>query len=99
MPRLKFSIRSLLFLVTLVAIATALYLYLGPPRARPLHLIEKGMSKSQVLQTIGKPDFIERSSDGSELWSYRSESGFSGWITPYFIFFGSNGITDGPAWS
>ena len=90
----------------LVAIAVAgllfaacCYKYLGPIGDRPLNQVKIGMSKKQVADLVGRPDWIEPQTDGSELWAFRAECGFKGYIFPYYISFSPNGFIDATAWS
>ena len=53
------------------------------------------MSKQEVLDTIGEPDWIENEGTVIELWAYRVRDSF--W-DQYYISFDESGLTESVPW-
>lgn len=64
-------------------------------KTRPLHLVQIGMTKTEVVAVIGEPDWKE----GQDMWAYRVRGdGFWGILMPNYFQFDENGILTN-AWS
>jgi len=103
MRSLRFSLRSLLIVVGVTAVCVWLGIILvadHPPVATSRITI--GMTKQQVVDAIGEPDWVEQ--DTRELWAYWEGESFvewvsGGWMFPIYISFDENGKVDSKPWS
>jgi len=54
-----------------------------------MQLVELGMTKSQVVELVGPPDWVE----AENLWAYRVRGdGISGILVPYYFTFDADGV-------
>lgn len=81
------------FAVLLMGIS--LYLYLSitilDKAPRKIQLVKEGMTREQVVELIGHPDWEEL----GKLWAYRVRGdGIGGILVPYYLTFDGNGLLE-----
>ena len=91
----RFSLRRMFWVMSILAIALGICISLPKGRQLPLDETKVGMSKQEVLDTIGEPDWIENEGTVIELWAYRVRDSF--W-DQYYISFDESGLTESVPW-
>ena len=88
--RPRFSLIHLITAVSVLSLALGIYALIPKGRLIPFEKIQPGMSKKEVINTFGEPDYIV-----NDMWAYRSKVDV---FNPFYISFDEFGLTDSKAW-